>query len=412
MASPENATQRYLYRAPLDGQGDPVRVTPAEFTGSNAYTISPDGRFATHRYSRFDDPGISELVTLPEHKRVSLIDDNAALKQKVAALLKPPVEYFKVDAGDGVQVDGYMLKPADFDASKRYPVLVHIYGEPAGQTVEDRWGGTAALYHRHLASLGYLVVSFDNSGTPAPRGRAWRKAIYGAVGVLSSKQQAQALRSLAAARSYVDLDRVAVWGWSGGGTNTLNLMFRSPELYKVGMSVAPVPDQRLYDTIYQERYMGLPGRQHRGLQAGVGDQLRGGAQRQPADRPRIRRRQRSLSGHRAAREPADRARQTVRLHDLPGPHPRHLGRARNDAAPLSPADALSHDAPARRPAGSVAVADSRRRRRPRLRVRRRRPGIRTRRDTSRQRSCPTARCRRPARKATSSSARRTIRRRR
>ena len=208
VASPENATQRYLYRAPLDGQGDPVRVTPAEFTGSNAYTISPDGRFAIHRYSRFDDPGISELVTLPEHKRVSLIDDNAALKQKVAALLKPPVEYFKVDAGDGVQVDGYMLKPADFDASKRYPVLVHIYGEPAGQTVEDRWGGTTALYHRHLASLGYLVVSFDNSGTPAPRGRAWRKAIYGAVGVLSSKQQAQALRSLAAARSYVDLDRV------------------------------------------------------------------------------------------------------------------------------------------------------------------------------------------------------------
>ena len=259
VASPENATQRYLYRAPLDGHADPVRVTPAEFTGSNAYTISPDGRFATHRYSRFDDPGISELVTLPEHKRVSLIDDNAALKQKVAALLKPPVEYFKVDAGDGVQVDGYMLKPADFDASKRYPVLVHIYGEPAGQTVEDRWGGTAALYHRHLASLGYLIVSFDNSGTPAPRGRAWRKAIYGAVGVLSSKQQAQALRSLAAARPYVDLDRAAVWGWSGGGTNTLNLMFRSPELYKVGMSVAPVPDQRLYDTIYQERYMGLPG---------------------------------------------------------------------------------------------------------------------------------------------------------
>ena len=258
VASPENATQRYLYRAPLDGQADPVRVTPAEFTGTNGYTISPNGRFAVHRYSRFDDPGSSALVSLPEHKPVAMIDDFSALKQKVAPLLKPPVEYFKVGAGDGVQVDGYMLKPPDFDASKRYPVLVHIYGEPWTQTVEDRWGGPGALYHRHLASLGYLVVSFDNSGTPAPRGRAWRKAIYGAVGVLSSKQQAQALRSLAAARSYVDLERVAVWGWSGGGTNTLNLMFRSPELYKVGMSVAPVPDQRLYDTIYQERYMGLP----------------------------------------------------------------------------------------------------------------------------------------------------------
>ena len=258
IASPDNATQRYLYRAPVDGHADPVRVTPAEFTGTNGYTISPNGRFAVHRYSRFDDPGISALVSLPAHKAVATIDDNAALKQKVAPLLQPPVEYFKVDAGDGVQVDGYMLKPANFDASKRYPVLVYIYGEPAGQTVQDRWDGTTALYHRHLASLGYLIVSFDNSGTPAPRGRAWRKAIYGAVGVLSSKQQAQALRSLAAGRRYVDLDRVAVWGWSGGGTNTLNLMFRSPELYKVGMSVAPVPDQRLYDTIYQERYMGLP----------------------------------------------------------------------------------------------------------------------------------------------------------
>jgi dienelactone hydrolase len=137
-------------------------------------------------------------------------------------------------------------------------VLVNIYGEPAGQTTLDRWGGNGELFHRYIASLGYLVVSFDNSGTPAPRGRAWRKAVYGDVGVLSSKEQAQALRWLGAKEAFIDLDRVAVWGWSGGGTNTLNLMFRSPDLYKVGMAVAPVPDQRLYDSIYQERYMGLP----------------------------------------------------------------------------------------------------------------------------------------------------------
>jgi dipeptidyl-peptidase-4 len=124
--------------------------------------------------------------------------------------------------------------------------------------VADRWGGNLTLFHRYLASLGYLVVSFDNSGTPAPRGRAWRKAVYGSVGVLSSEQQAAALRSLARTSAFVDLDRVAVWGWSGGGTNTLNLMFRHPDLYKVGMAVAPVADQRLYDSIYQERYMGLP----------------------------------------------------------------------------------------------------------------------------------------------------------
>ena len=258
VASPENATQRYLYRAPLTGQTDPERVTPPQFGGSNAYTISPNGRYAFHRFSSFDDPGVRALVSLPDHKTIATIDDNAGLKRKVAPIVAPPVEFFRTDAGGGVMVDGYALKPPDFDPSRRYPVLVYIYGEPAGQTVEDRWGGSTTLYHRFLASRGYLVVSFDNSGTPAPRGRAWRKAIYGSVGVLSSSQQAAALRSFAAARPYVDLDRVAVWGWSGGGTNTLNLMFRSPELYKVGMAVAPVPDQRLYDTIYQERYMGVP----------------------------------------------------------------------------------------------------------------------------------------------------------
>jgi dipeptidyl-peptidase 4 len=258
IASPENATNRLLYRAPLDGGGPPVRVTPAEFNGSSDYDVSPDGRFAFHRFSSFDDPGIEELVGLPDHKRLATQNDNAALKEKVAPLVSPPIEYFKADAGAGVTVDAYLLKPPDFNPAKHYPVLVYVYGEPASQTVENRWGGDRALFHRYIASLGYLVVSFDNAGTPAPRGRAWRKAVYGAVGVLSSRQQAAALQSFAASRSYVDLDRVAVWGWSGGGTNTLNLVFRSPDLYKVAMSVAPVPDQRLYDSIYQERYMGLP----------------------------------------------------------------------------------------------------------------------------------------------------------
>jgi dipeptidyl-peptidase 4 len=258
IASPDNATERYLYRTPLDRPGKAERVTPDRLTGVNSYTISPDGRYAFHTFSSFDKPGIRELVSLPNHRVVSVLDDGAALKQKVQTLVEPPVEFFKVDAGDGVMVDGYLLKPRSFNPSKRYPVLVYVYGEPAWQSVENRWSPDS-LFHRYVANLGYLVVSFDNAGTPAPRGRAWRKAVYGAVGVLSSKQQAAALRSLGAKRAYVDLDRVAVWGWSGGGTNTLNLMFRSPDLYKVGMAVAPVPDQRLYDTIYQERYMGLPG---------------------------------------------------------------------------------------------------------------------------------------------------------
>jgi dipeptidyl-peptidase-4 len=268
IASPTNATQRFLYRSPLDGSSDPARVTPGTFAGTNSYDISPDGKYAFHTFSSFDNPGLRELVTLPDHKVVRPVGDSAELRQKLAPLLDPPVEYFKADAGGGVMVDGYLIKPATFDPSRKYPVLVHVYGEPAAQTVADRWGGAATLYHRYVASLGYLVVSFDNAGTPAPRGRAWRKAVYGSVGVLSSKQQAEALRSLSRMRPFVDLDRVAVWGWSGGGTNTLNLLFRYPELYKVGMSVAPVPDQRLYDTIYQERYMGLPAQNTDGYRQG------------------------------------------------------------------------------------------------------------------------------------------------
>ena len=258
IASPANATQRYLYRSPLDGSADPVRITPASFVGANNYNISPDGKYAFHTFSSINDPGQRELVSLPDHKLVRMSSDGAESRKKMAQFLTEPAEFFRVDAGDGVTVDGWMIKPANFDPAKKYPVLVNIYGEPASQTVLDRWGGNGALFHRYVASLGYLVVSFDNSGTPAPRGRAWRKSIYGDVGVLSSKQQTQALRSLGKMDTFVDLDRVAVWGWSGGGTNTLNLMFRSPDLYKVGMALAPVPDQRLYDSIYQERYMGLP----------------------------------------------------------------------------------------------------------------------------------------------------------
>jgi dipeptidyl-peptidase-4 len=114
------------------------------------------------------------------------------------------------------------------------------------------------LFHRVLANEGFIIASFDNRGTPAPRGAAWRKMVYGTIGDLSSKDQAAAVRAIADERPYIDETRVAVWGWSGGGSNTLNCMFRFPEVFKVGVSVAPVPDQRLYDTIYQERYMGLP----------------------------------------------------------------------------------------------------------------------------------------------------------
>ena len=175
------------------------------------------------------------------------------------SLLANRSEFLQVDIGNGVTLDGWMIRPKDFNPARKYPVLVNVYGEPAGQTVLDSWGdGRTGLFHRALAQEGYIIVSFDNRGTPSPKGREWRKVIYGSIGPLATEEQTKAIRILCEQRAYLDPDRIAVWGWSGGATDTLNLMFRSPDIYKVGMAVAPVPDQRLYDTIYQERYMGLP----------------------------------------------------------------------------------------------------------------------------------------------------------
>jgi dipeptidyl-peptidase-4 len=193
--------------------------------------------------------------------------DNLKLKQKVNALKKLPTEFFRVDIGNGVLLDGWQIKPPDFDPKKKYPVLFHVYGEPAGQTVLDRWGGGGYLWHLMLAQQGYLVMSIDNRGTPAPRGREWRKCVYGQIGILASNDQAAAAKIITT-WDYVDKERVGIWGWSGGGSMTLNMMFRYPDMYHTGMSVAPVPDQKLYDTIYQERYMGLPRTNEKGFKNG------------------------------------------------------------------------------------------------------------------------------------------------
>ena len=249
IASPENATQRHLYRVSLKG-GPVERVS--QTPGTHSYDIAPSGEFAFHTFSTMNQAPVTDLVRLPGHQPLRVLAANQV------ELKGPAAELFTVDIGGGVVLDAWMIKPANFDAGRKYPVLVHVYGEPAGVTVTDVWHGQRDLYHRAIADQGYIVVSMDNRGTPAPKGRAWRKVIYGTVGLLSSQEQAAGLKALLAQRSYLGGERVAIWGWSGGGSNTLNAMFRWPGLYQVGMSVAPVPDQRLYDTIYQERYMGLP----------------------------------------------------------------------------------------------------------------------------------------------------------
>ena len=260
LASPTNATQRYLYRIRLDGKGEPERVTPADQPGTHSYEFSPDRQWAFHTYSTFDKPPVVDLIRLSDHHSERILEANADCLKRARPLIPKPTEFLKLDIGNGVVMDAWMIQPRDFHPEKKYPVFVFIYGEPHGQTVLDDWAGgqNHTMFHRVIADLGYLVVSIDNRGTPAPKGAAWRRAVYGSLGPLSTEEQAAGMKELGRMRSYVDLSRVGIWGWSGGGSNTLNAMFRKPDVYRVGIAVAPKPRPELYNAWFQEIFMRTP----------------------------------------------------------------------------------------------------------------------------------------------------------
>lgn len=255
IASPENYTQRYLYRSKLDGSSTPERVSPTDQQGQHSYQISADAKYAIHTFQNTTTPPIITLINLPSHKVLRVLADNKKLAEKVGALKLSKKEFIKLDIGE-VVLDSWMLKPADFDKNKKYPLIFYIYGEPAGSTVQDAWQG-GDLWHQYLSQQGFVVVSIDNRGTNVPRGRDFRKSIYGQIGILAAKDQAAAAKVLFEKYDFIDTDRIGMWGWSGGGQMTMNCLFRYPEIYKSGLAVSFVADQRLYDNIYQERYMGL-----------------------------------------------------------------------------------------------------------------------------------------------------------
>ena len=254
-ASPDNATQKYLYRVPLDGSGDLVRITPDDQPGTHGYDFSPDAKWAFHTYSGLDVPPTVELIELPAHRVVRVLEDNRQLRERAGEVISQPTEFLQLDIGDGISLDAWMLKPKGFDESKKYPVLVYVYGEPHSQTVLDEWGTGQIDFHRVVADLGYLVVSIDNRGTPAPKGAAWRRSVFGSLGPLSTEEQEAGLKELGRRFAYVDLTRVGIWGWSGGGSNTLNAMFRKPDSYHVGIAVVPKPKPHLYNAWFQEIFM-------------------------------------------------------------------------------------------------------------------------------------------------------------
>jgi dipeptidyl-peptidase-4 len=255
IASPENPTQRYLFRTRLDGKGKPERLSPAGEPGTHSYDVAPNYRYAIDTYSSLGNPPVIRLVRLPNHQPIRTLEDNQGLRSKVTALSRGPVEWLSIEAEDGSAMPGVLLKPADFDSTRKYPLLFFLYGGPGHAEVTDVWGGYY-LWHTMLTQKGYLVAIVDNRGTPTPLGRRFRKAIYGQMGVLETRDQAVAARTLIR-RPYVDPERVGIWGWSYGGFMALNALFQHADLYRTAVAVSPVTHWALYDNVYTERFNGL-----------------------------------------------------------------------------------------------------------------------------------------------------------
>ncbi|HEU5052030.1 MAG TPA: DPP IV N-terminal domain-containing protein [Hanamia sp.] len=254
MASPNNATQLYLFRTKLDGSGKLESLSPSDLVGWHDYNISPLAKYAFHSFSNYKTYPAREWISLPDGKS---LDPAKSIEANMKVNENSNVHYFKVTTDDNVTLDGWMVYPDNFDSTKKYPAVFYVYGEPAASTVSDRFGAQYNfLYQGDMSKDGYFQISVDNRGTPSLKGAEWRKSIYGEIGRLNIRDQAMAAKKILD-KPYFDKDRIAVWGWSGGGSTTLNLMFQHPEIYKTGISIAAVTNMLFYDNIYEERYMGL-----------------------------------------------------------------------------------------------------------------------------------------------------------
>jgi dipeptidyl-peptidase-4 len=252
-AAAPTPTERNLYRVGLvTGAMERVTTQP----GTHAVSISPDARFAVDIYSTINSPAVATLYALPSMQVVRVLQDNAALKQRLAALAIRPAQFLKVPMPDGTLLDAYRIVPASFDSTKKYPVLMYVYGGPANPQVNDAWGGTRELWHQSLAQQGYVVMVVDNRGA-AWRGRDFRKATQYQLGLKESQDQIDAAKWIGR-QSWGDASRIGIWGWSFGGSMTFLSAARGGSVFKAALVVAPVTDWGLYDTIYTERFMWTP----------------------------------------------------------------------------------------------------------------------------------------------------------
>lgn len=269
----QGPTTRQVYRVGLDGKGF-TRVS--QDVGSHTASFNADATLWVDVFSTAATPP-TQTLRQADGTVVRVLADNAELNSKIAALDLAPPEFLMVPGADGTPLQAYLIKPKHFDPTKRYPLLMYVYGGPGSQTVTNGWGGSNYLWYQMLARAGYLVASVDNRGTGS-RGRRFEKQTYLRLGQLESDDQIAAAKYFASL-PYVDGTRIGIWGWSYGGYMTLMSLFRGEGVFKTGLSVAPVTDWRFYDTIYTERFMRTPRENPEGYEVGSPinhvDQLQG-----------------------------------------------------------------------------------------------------------------------------------------
>lgn len=247
--------ERHLYRVGLDGQ-NPQRLT--QQPGTYTANFSPDFSYYLLYHSSANAPLRVTLRSTKTTDDLRVLEANDALKNRLAGYQISPKQFFQTKAADGTPLNGWAIRPARFDSTgaKKYPVLMFVYGGPGSQTVKNDWDSRDFFWYQALAQKGYVIVSVDGRGTGA-RGNAFRTATYANLGRLETEDQIAVARQLKTL-PYVDSNRVGIWGWSYGGYMAALCMTLGADVFKAGISVAPVTNWRFYDTIYTERYLKRP----------------------------------------------------------------------------------------------------------------------------------------------------------
>lgn len=251
----------------IDGKGKKTKLSTR--TGSNSAIFSTNLKYYINTFSDISTP---TLITLNDNrgKELTTLLDNSKLKAQTAQLNMPQKEFFTFRTSSGVELNGWMMKPANFNANKKYPVILHQYSGPGSQQVIDRWGigsfGDGGLFEAYMCDKGYIMICVDGRGTGG-RGAAFEKCTYLQLGVKEAEDQVETARYLGTL-PYIDGKRIGIWGWSFGGYNTLMSMSDGSGAFKAGVAIAAPSDWRFYDTVYTERFMRTPKENAEGYDAG------------------------------------------------------------------------------------------------------------------------------------------------